>query len=1198
MLDLIVESDIIILLLYIIMLLFIDCLSSSHRRAALETWKQKNGSNATYNNLIVAFKNAECHGYADIVKRLRTTTEKDEDTAKSQIEKLKVDDSENQSCKLKVAKKVTVVHDTQNRPQKPCIRHRQQASGITVSHIIIMAMFTIIIMFTIMVTDIVIQPQTEEIPTQHDELYSLKQFYKHQPVIEFKVFENMPFLNVTITNSSGKYSNSWEIVFQNISSQYQEITVSSDMNIKGLRLILTGPAGVGKSTLLRHLAKEWAEGRALQSCDILFLIALDSLKGTPTSLTELLQQPQFAELRDDGDYGRNVYKRIHRNNGNGTCFLLDSYDRYTSRHDANDIVDKIFFKNQLSLSLCVLMSRRSDHTQQMKIEGLNNNYLEDSVIMLSNNDSNVVKAISNLWKSDHNIRKICENPLHLVLLVSIAKDHDNESNLLVKTRTQIYTSFMNMTISKRHFPELAEYEFGSEHDAFKWCLTTGKHDNPCIALRHLSHSAYMILFENKTKFNVINENVQDCIKKLSFVRVKSNATGIVMYNFSHQTFLEFCAAIHLVLNFTKEEILNDYVKSHTGNEMTWIFFFGLLGEHYISDIYPSTVLRYFNIFTSSVNADNIVALSGDSIQTHEAACCQDIFEYVYEIGWTGEKLLRLLQSAGLLENHILCNENIPINNNIFKFIGMFNVAKVSDTYPLNTLIIEQDMRYFIEDSDADEFIDEYLILLVDFINTKVFTSSNQSETFFNIMHSIFNAAMDNDSDSESDSEIIHESPVASPHGHMIVQVNFVDNNTRSDIKLRWNLWYNHIIVLKILDQSLPNYTSTIIILRHVTLKELSCEELQITLNIFGTFTAFRIYTLSLDIDSYCLEHVMKELDTLKVSELELTIKSNTLPNTTASYTRSCVAKLSALKRPGSLVKLEIAVLNMPLQCMVSFRNCSKLKFLSITSFNITDVDHIKELRTLKQLETLELMHVRDAELSGSMLKTLSKSLPVHLQNLHLDDNAINDHGIQLLAKSLRDTPKLAFLSLSYNPITESGLKSLVDALKLHKNFASLDLSGIPLSATVCLEEIGKLTNLRNLRISNCSIGDAEIKVLVDALVSNPNIYSLNLSHNPFLRSEDGLQQLARLSNISHLDISGWSSNSDAFGEESHINTHENISAVLKNLTQLRALNLCTITDSPIYWDEKLASAISNLTKLHSFHAPCLRVPDSQQNVLD
>ena len=50
-----------------------------HRRAALYTWKKRNGSNATYSELIKIFKRADCKNYADEVRRIMQVNESDTD---------------------------------------------------------------------------------------------------------------------------------------------------------------------------------------------------------------------------------------------------------------------------------------------------------------------------------------------------------------------------------------------------------------------------------------------------------------------------------------------------------------------------------------------------------------------------------------------------------------------------------------------------------------------------------------------------------------------------------------------------------------------------------------------------------------------------------------------------------------------------------------------------------------------------------------------------------------------------------------------------------------------------------------------------------------------------------------------------------------------------------------------------------------
>ena len=210
---------------------------------------------------------------------------------------------------------------------------------------------------------------------------------------------------------------------------------------------------------------------------------------------------------------------------------------------------------------------------------------------------------------------------------------------------------------------------------------------------------------------------------------------------------------------------------------------------------------------------------------------------------------------------------------------------------------------------------------------------------------------------------------------------------------------------------------------------------------------------------------------------------------------------------------------------------------------------------------------------------------------------------------------LISLTLSFNHITGTGLSSLVDALKYHHNFTTLDLSGnsISMNSINGVELLTKLTNLRHLKLSNCSIDDNDVEALVGALEININLKSLNLSHNPFIRSADGLEHLARLRNIHRLDISGWSLHYEEYRKKRKVNVDpeysehnkhiqpiykksdveqskirgRSLSHLLKHLTQLRHLSLCTKTDAPIYWSEELASAISNLPKLQLLNAPCL-----------
>ena len=230
----------------------------------------------------------------------------------------------------------------------------------------------------------------------------LKEGYKHLSAVEFKLLDNasdMPFINVTM-KSNGFMTESVQL-FHDIDKKYQNV-MDTELRHNGPRVLITGSPGAGKTTLLRQLAKEWAEGRSLQSCQILFLVHLDHLskKNKPQSLNDLLELTAHNDLKNI----KKVSEEIRDNSGAGTCFLLDSYDGWSWK---NDYVHSLFFGKSLHLSLCVLTSRPFkldngigivSHIHNVNIVGFNSSHLERYLHNLSN-DRDVIKSILTLWET-------------------------------------------------------------------------------------------------------------------------------------------------------------------------------------------------------------------------------------------------------------------------------------------------------------------------------------------------------------------------------------------------------------------------------------------------------------------------------------------------------------------------------------------------------------------------------------------------------------------------------------------------------------------------------------------------------------------------------------------------------------------------------------------------------------------------------
>ena len=391
---------------------------------------------------------------------------------------------------------------------------------------------------------------------------NLKAWYKNQPVIGFKLLDyatDMPFINVTMEGDRDL----WKLLHY-IDSKHQQLQRNPTAEGTLERLIITGHPGAGKTTLMRHLAKQWANGSVLQSCQILFLIHLDTLpKDTkPSSLSDLLK---MSPLKDYLGNIEQISTEISKH-GAGACFLLDSYDGW---HWNNDFIHDLIFKAKLHSSLCMVTSRPSramskqSYVVHVQILGFDSSHLEEYLRTLSTDDA-VTNSISDLWESNNNIKEMCGLPLNMVMLIFIAK---HGGKLDVHTKTEIYLSFVD-TIIKHFDNRHPQWNTVSLRECMS-NMAASPDDDLCVAFKHLHYVAFKMQFEHEDEFPdiiKINEN----INKLGFVNITKikSVQDQVRYTFFHPTFLEFFAAIHL-LRLPQEQLFYLYIEDIIKNQKIW-----------------------------------------------------------------------------------------------------------------------------------------------------------------------------------------------------------------------------------------------------------------------------------------------------------------------------------------------------------------------------------------------------------------------------------------------------------------------------------------------------------------------------------------------------------------------------------------------------------------------------------------------------
>ena len=480
----------------------------------------------------------------------------------------------------------------------------------------------------------------------------LKELYSNQKVVEFdlldRVGHNMPFLDimVTVQGLDGDPDN------ETVSAHWKEFFEGSALP---QRLLLTGLPGSGKTTLVRHLAKEWAMGHTLQSCEILFLIHLGRLKrrGVPSwnSLSDMLMS-SHKDLRNVQCLAR----EINAKHGEGVCFLLDAYDEW----HPDDYVYDLTFRNVLRMSNCILTSREMksrNGISHVKIVGFNNSNLIQYLTKVAN-DYSVTKSVQNLWSAYPSVREMCVLPLHLNMIIFIVK---HEAKPVLHTRSQIYIAFMNVTI--KHY-RTVYYPHWNTVSLRRCLLETSFADDLCLAFRTLHSVAFDILFKQVYLFPDHPE-IQINLKALGFlqIEVEPSSSDEVRYTFSHPTFLEFFAVLHLTTLPKQKQLVYINLYGRCKNSLLSLYFELML------DLHPDHIL----------GAGAIIKRSATQVNYWQAFPPICYFTYnndefiktvdVVTHAWDSDDTTTLFHTMGIVSNSSLCvHDYFSINNFLTRLV--------------------------------------------------------------------------------------------------------------------------------------------------------------------------------------------------------------------------------------------------------------------------------------------------------------------------------------------------------------------------------------------------------------------------------------------------------------------------------------------------------------------------------------------------
>ena len=215
-------------------------------------------------------------------------------------------------------------------------------------------------------------------------------------------------------------------------------------------VLVEGRPGSGKTTLAHKIAKDWANGTALQNVCLVLLISLrkDQEK---SEIYQTVFQSQSEVFQ----------RKLEETSGDGICFILDGYDEYSPRHGDKSVINQHIQKTYLPLAMVIVTSRpvatvtlRPKATRRVEILGFTkknfNEFVSSYPFECFVNSDMVNLTKSNLMtylKACTNVLNMCYLPVNASIICFVYSQNLGDS--IPKTETDIYESFVIAIILRK-----------------------------------------------------------------------------------------------------------------------------------------------------------------------------------------------------------------------------------------------------------------------------------------------------------------------------------------------------------------------------------------------------------------------------------------------------------------------------------------------------------------------------------------------------------------------------------------------------------------------------------------------------------------------------------------------------------------------------------------------------------------------------
>ena len=346
-------------------------------------------------------------------------------------------------------------------------------------------------------------------------------------------------------------------------------------------ILIEGHAGIGKTTFVKQICIQWAEGKLLTSDKLVLLL--------------LLRDPNVQKITNEHkliehftNYSTTeLYKELVKNHGADVTLIIDGFDELSAELRHESFFRELIEKRCLPKARIVVTSRPSasaclHHVVEKRIEilGFEQSSKIQYVTEALQNYPSKLEKLQRHFQQYPNIDAICYIPLIMSIIVFLCMCQPDE---LPSTATKMYASFILHTICHylRRAGKIPEDLIINKLEQFPPVV--------CIALQDLQKSAFDGLVKDKIVFTVEELPVfcwhdptcYGLLQSTECYSAEEIGTPTQSFNFLHLGIQEYFAAKYVttlpedeVYTLLKESFIVSDSKSVRLSNM-WILYCGI-----------------------------------------------------------------------------------------------------------------------------------------------------------------------------------------------------------------------------------------------------------------------------------------------------------------------------------------------------------------------------------------------------------------------------------------------------------------------------------------------------------------------------------------------------------------------------------------------------------------------------------------------